>query len=197
MTSLLSLSPISAMVSDTPYKSPDSQVINKEDLVTQKVRIFSLTQRIGRLRYLAYLLVSYLVLPFMGGMLSSLLVGVLSISGLMSPTTFGPTLMLIVYSPVVIATFIFTVRRLHDLDRSGWQSILLFIPIINLIIIIALMLVAGEQQTNRFGPPPGKNTAFTWLGALIPFILLLAAFGFGYWAYQDIQQQSETHSTSD
>lgn len=185
------------MVPDTPYQSPESQIVNKEDWVTQKVRIFSLTQRIGRLRYLAYLLVSYFLLPFLGSMLSAILVGSLSRSGLISSTAFAPMLMLVVYSPVIFATFIFTIRRLHDLDRSGWQSLLLFIPIINLIIIVALMLVPGEQQTNRFGAPSGENTVFTWLGALIPLILLLATFGFSYWAYQDYQQHSESQSNSD
>ena len=185
------------MVADTPYQSPESNIINDGDLHQQKVRIFSVTQRIGRLRYLAYLLVCYFLLPFVMSLFSSLLIGLLSSFGLIGNSGFGSLLMFILYLPVVLVTFVITIRRLHDLDRTGWQSTLLLIPIINLIIIVALMLVPGDQQANRYGPPPGENTVFTWLAALIPLTLLLATIGFGYWAYQDYQQQTANHSTSD
>ena len=46
------------------------------------------------------------------------------------------------------------VRRLHDIDKSGWWSIILFIPLIGPIVIIVFMCLDGTSGTNRFGPDP-------------------------------------------
>ena len=43
------------------------------------------------------------------------------------------------------------VRRLHDLDRSGWWLLLLFIPLIGAIILIVWFCMRGTPGPNRFG----------------------------------------------
>lgn len=47
------------------------------------------------------------------------------------------------------------VRRLHDSDRSGWQSLLLFIPILNWYLLF-LLLFAADKETNEYGSDPRK-----------------------------------------
>ena len=47
-----------------------------------------------------------------------------------------------------------SVRRLHDLDRSGWWVLLGLIPIVGLIIIIIWNCSKGTPGPNRFGPDP-------------------------------------------
>ena len=44
------------------------------------------------------------------------------------------------------------VRRLHDLDRSGWWFFLVFIPIVGFIILIVWACTKGTEGPNRFGP---------------------------------------------
>jgi len=44
------------------------------------------------------------------------------------------------------------VRRLHDLDRSGWWFLLVFIPIVGFIILIVWACTKGTEGPNRFGP---------------------------------------------
>lgn len=44
------------------------------------------------------------------------------------------------------------VRRLHDLDKSGWWLLLGFVPIIGLILIY-WFAQPGTPGANRFGPP--------------------------------------------
>ena len=39
------------------------------------------------------------------------------------------------------------VRRMHDVDRSGWWII---VPIVNLVFAVT----KGTEGENRFGPPP-------------------------------------------
>lgn len=44
-----------------------------------------------------------------------------------------------------------SVRRLHDVDRSGWFLLLGLIPLIGAIILIYWMAQPGTQGRNRFG----------------------------------------------
>jgi uncharacterized membrane protein YhaH (DUF805 family) len=46
------------------------------------------------------------------------------------------------------------VRRLHDLDRSGWWYWLIFIPFIGAIILLVWFVTKGTNEANRFGPDP-------------------------------------------
>jgi uncharacterized membrane protein YhaH (DUF805 family) len=55
---------------------------------------------------------------------------------------------------IVIPTFAVTIRRLHDLDRSGWWIFLSFIPLIGGIILLIWFCTRGTEGPNRFGPDP-------------------------------------------
>jgi hypothetical protein len=46
------------------------------------------------------------------------------------------------------------VRRLHDVDRSGWWLLLAFIPLVGTIILIVWFCTRGTPGPNRFGPDP-------------------------------------------
>ncbi len=46
------------------------------------------------------------------------------------------------------------VRRLHDLDKSGWFVLIGLIPLIGLIILIVWYCTKGTTGPNRFGPDP-------------------------------------------
>jgi uncharacterized membrane protein YhaH (DUF805 family) len=46
------------------------------------------------------------------------------------------------------------VRRLHDIDRSGWWILLFLIPIVGAIILIIWFCSGGTDGANRFGPNP-------------------------------------------
>ena len=46
------------------------------------------------------------------------------------------------------------VRRLHDIDRSGWWILLGLIPIVGWIIIIIWNCTKGTAGPNRFGADP-------------------------------------------
>ncbi|HEY2532705.1 MAG TPA: DUF805 domain-containing protein [Xanthobacteraceae bacterium] len=55
-----------------------------------------------------------------------------------------------------LATFLpglsLAVRRLHDLDRSGWWCLVFLIPLIGVIILIIWFCSKGTDGPNRFGP---------------------------------------------
>ena len=64
-----------------------------------------------------------------------------------------------------LATFLpslaVSVRRLHDLDKSGWWYLLVFIPIVGWIILIVWYASAGTNGDNRFGPKPSAAMGFS------------------------------------
>jgi uncharacterized membrane protein YhaH (DUF805 family) len=55
---------------------------------------------------------------------------------------------------ILIPNLAVSVRRLHDVDRSGWWLLLIFIPIIGLIVLLWWDLTRGTSGDNRFGPDP-------------------------------------------
>jgi|307.fasta_scaffold301610_2 uncharacterized membrane protein YhaH (DUF805 family) len=46
------------------------------------------------------------------------------------------------------------VKRLHDLDMSGWWILFKFLPIGNLLFFLMLGVFRGTSGPNRFGPDP-------------------------------------------
>jgi len=49
------------------------------------------------------------------------------------------------------------VRRLHDLDRSGWDTLLLLVPLFGVFFSLLLLCKRGVQGPNRYGPEPGRR----------------------------------------
>lgn len=46
------------------------------------------------------------------------------------------------------------VRRLHDINKSGWYYLLILIPLIGVIILFIWSCTKGTSGTNRFGENP-------------------------------------------
>lgn len=50
-------------------------------------------------------------------------------------------------------------KRLRDLDKSPWMSLLLFVPFANIYLWIICGFFKGSEGENRFGPDPLGGTA--------------------------------------
>ncbi|WP_166921259.1 DUF805 domain-containing protein [Flavobacterium poyangense] len=62
-----------------------------------------------------------------------------------------------VYSlAVFIPNIAVTVRRLHDIGKSGWFMFIVFIPVIGVIWFLISLCTAGDNGTNEYGVDP-KN----------------------------------------
>ena len=44
-----------------------------------------------------------------------------------------------------------SIRRLHDVDRSGWWLFIFFVPIVGLILLLVWACSKGTTGPNRFG----------------------------------------------
>ena len=97
------------------------------------------------------------------------------------------TLGLIAIAVLLMLTM--TARRLHDIDRSGWKSLVLIIPGINLLFLLWLIFSSGTRNTNRFGSAPySAGTVAQFFGLWIPLLALITAGTYG-WLYQNELQQ--------
>lgn len=61
----------------------------------------------------------------------------------------------------MVPSFTVTVRRLHDLDISGWGVLIGLVPIFNIILLFYLAFVDGTPGPNRFGPDPKGRVKFS------------------------------------
>ncbi|PID36284.1 MAG: DUF805 domain-containing protein [Rhodobacterales bacterium] len=52
-----------------------------------------------------------------------------------------------------------TVRRLHDIDRTGWWALLGVFVLIGTIVLLVFMATKGTRGANRFGPDPNGGDA--------------------------------------
>ena len=63
-----------------------------------------------------------------------------------------------VYALYLLAMFVpglaVTVRRLHDVGKSGWMYLIIFIPMIGVIWLLVLLFTDSDSGTNEYGPSP-------------------------------------------
>jgi hypothetical protein len=49
---------------------------------------------------------------------------------------------------------------MHDIGRSGWSWVYIFLPVIGWILILKWLTKEGNPEANRYGPPDnGTNVA--------------------------------------
>lgn len=125
---------------------------------TSPLNVFGIEGRIGRLRYLAYLMAGSLV----HGILSRVLGAATGGGG------DAMTVVAVVLSLALLWFHVLTgVKRCHDLNISGWWSATLVFPVIMLV----WAFVPGSKGGNRFGPPPPPNNwGVRILGLLFPVL---------------------------
>ena len=59
---------------------------------------------------------------------------------------------------VLIPTLAVLVRRLHDIDRTGWWIFINLIPLIGTIVLLVFELTPGTPGSNSYGPDPKQAT---------------------------------------
>jgi uncharacterized membrane protein YhaH (DUF805 family) len=116
----------------------------------KKYAVFSGRSR--RMEYWYFVLFNIIV-SIVLGVIDGLLLGTLD-SGM------GAGLLSGIYSlAVLIPTLAVTVRRLHDIDRSGWWILIALVPLIGVIVLLVFALLEGTPGDNQYGPNPKGATA--------------------------------------
>jgi len=60
----------------------------------------------------------------------------------------------IVILGLILPTLAVEIRRLHDLDRSGWWFFITLVPFVGAIILLIFFCTEGTRGPNRFGSNP-------------------------------------------
>ena len=47
-----------------------------------------------------------------------------------------------------------TVRRLHDIGKSGWWYLIAFVPLIGGLVLFVFTLLDSDPDRNEYGPNP-------------------------------------------
>jgi uncharacterized membrane protein YhaH (DUF805 family) len=55
---------------------------------------------------------------------------------------------------VLIPSIAVTVRRLHDIDRTGWWVLISLVPLVGWIVLLVFNVQDGTPGSNRYGPDP-------------------------------------------
>jgi uncharacterized membrane protein YhaH (DUF805 family) len=91
-----------------------------------------------------------------------IIVVVLSVIDVMVGLTIGQgigILSTIYMLAVLIPGIAVLVRRLHDIDRTGWWVLIGFIPIIGPLVLLIFALLPGTPGTNTYGEDPKAAAA--------------------------------------
>jgi uncharacterized membrane protein YhaH (DUF805 family) len=55
-----------------------------------------------------------------------------------------------------------TIKRLHDLNMKGWWTILMVVPILNILFGLFVSFKKGTSGYNQYGSDPKVKNQFQW-----------------------------------
>lgn len=134
--------------------------------------------RFGRLSYLAWnalssiILYLFLIIPIVSfGYYSQ----PQDLQALSTPLIF----ILIIFTLAFFYLYItFMIRRLHDVNQTGWFALLIFIPLVNLILALYLLFAPGTQGENNYGPQritKGWEKVLAWIYIILVIVSILSS----------------------
>lgn len=162
------------MNNPSPYQPPRGAIMPTSSGEFSEVKILSAQGRLGRVRYIGYsvgigLLVN-LIFALIGGLAAFLQRG----GSAESMGMLMGGIMIVLGVAALVVSFLLTIQRLHDFNANGWWSVLIIVPLANLVLYLILLIMPGTQGPNRFGNPPPPNTLGVILLALIlPLIFVV------------------------
>lgn len=59
----------------------------------------------------------------------------------------------------IVPSAAISVRRLHDIDRSGWWVLIGLVPLVGIIVLVVFCSTPSTPSANRFGPPVNPDEA--------------------------------------
>ncbi|MCF8999055.1 DUF805 domain-containing protein [Acinetobacter nectaris] len=140
----------------------------------QQPSVFSAQGRMGRLSFAAWNGLISIFLAIAIGALA--FTNNISLADTSQYPLVSSIIFLIIYIAYIYFSFVFTIKRVHDCNQSGWMSLLSLIPVINFFFSIYLYCAVGHVQTNDYGMPrhtPAWEKIVGWLYILvIPLVII-------------------------
>lgn len=156
------------------YQAPKSQVEQGGVEQYSTPKVFGVNGRIGRLRFIAYSVLATILMMFVVGLLSAI-----------APQVAAP-LVIVGYLALLIYTFMISIQRSHDMNLSGWFSIIV------VLFGIIFWFIPGTKGDNNYGNVPKPNHAGIYIAAfLVPVIYIGILAAVAIPAYQGYVQKAQ------
>jgi uncharacterized membrane protein YhaH (DUF805 family) len=55
---------------------------------------------------------------------------------------------------VLLPSLAVSVRRLHDINRSGWWLLISLVPLVGIIVLLVFAVQDSQEGENKYGPNP-------------------------------------------
>jgi uncharacterized membrane protein YhaH (DUF805 family) len=167
------------MATANPYRAPAAAVADYAVEGFQDVRLFAVSGRIGRVRYIGYTIGVWL--------LGAILAGVLAALG-----KFGAVLGMLVWIGMLVLMFMLTIQRAHDFNSTGWLSLVALIPLINFI----FWFIPGTDGENDYGAQTTPNSTLTIILVLVaPIVIIGILAAIAMPAYNDYAKRAKAMQT--
>jgi len=134
---------VSAAAASVVYKQSGGT-----DEIQDKIKdFFSTKGRLGRQAFCIRLIINF-----------GCLMGVYILADVFEDVTALGTLMMILFGACFIASAVafmtLSIRRCHDLGKSGWMALVQFVPLVGAFYQIYLMVAKGTPGPNAYGEDP-------------------------------------------
>ena len=157
------------------YKAPDAPV-GSGHAETYQPRLLQTKGRLGRARYFVYSGLINMVLTMMLGVGAGLLIPAVGHDpNAMSMPLFA--LGGVFWVAIMVVMVMLGIRRLNDMNASGWVILLLLVPLANLVLALVLLFAPGTNGANKYGPPPAPNSNWVIAGMILVILLIIGWLG--------------------
>jgi uncharacterized membrane protein YhaH (DUF805 family) len=160
-----------------PYAAPQTNVTGSDNDAEEygEIKMLSASGRLGRVRYIGYSAGMSVLIMLVAGILAGL-------GALVDPSA---TLIVVGlgWIAMIVVQFLLTIQRSHDMNVTGWLSLISLIPLG----VLVFWLVPGTRGENTYGRPPPPNTAgVIALACILPFVGIIGVLAaIAVPAYQD------------
>lgn len=156
-----------------PYAKPNAAVTTAAEEY-QDVKLFSVSGRVGRLRYIAYSVGVTFLLAIIAGVLAAVV---------------HPFLAVIAYIGIFVIGIMLTIQRCHDFNTTGWLSLLVLVPLVPII----FWFIPGTDGENNYGAKTPPNGVGVIIGAcIIPIVAIIGIVAaVALPAYQDYTKRAK------
>ena len=176
---------------ESPYFSPPALPASDHPL--------SMKGRFGRLSFIAWSAFLYFIFLF-GSIALGLSIDIVNIStrsmdpnwliSLQGLASIGVLVMVLVY---VYFALVVTIRRLHDMNRSGWWTLLFLLPLVNIFVWLYIVFGSGDRGSNQYGPARMTllwEKILAWLMIILTLLSLLGSIAL--FSYMSGEEQTPT-----
>ena len=164
-----------------PYATPKSDINISHSGSVDTSKPFSPKGRFSRLSFLAWNLIANILVGIVAIVFFALFGGINSMMAQGSVSqAFGSVIGIIVILftlAFLVVSFILYIRRLHDINMSGWWSALILIPLANILFSLYVMIRKGTEGSNNYGPARPTPQWEKIVGIITLLLLILYLIG--------------------